>query len=404
MTKRRVVITGQGSINALGHTAKETSAAMAKGTCGIGPLDIPDIDRLMIKIGAMVKNYDPKDHFTAKQLSLLDRFSQFTLISAREAFEMSGLVMNDDLAMRTGVIMGNSGGGLATSDESYRAVYQDGKNRVHPFVVPRLMNNAAVSHISMAFGLRGPCFTVSTACASSNHAMGQAFHLIRGGMSDVVLTGGAEAMLCFGGLKAWEGLRVMSGDGCRPFCATRNGMVQGEGAAVFVFEDRDHALARGAEILAEIVGFGMTSDASDIVLPNQTGAENAMQAALDDAKITPAQIGYINAHGTGTMANDKIETAAIKSVYGAQAKQLLVSSTKSMHGHLIGATGAVEMLACVMVLKDGLIPPTIGYQQQDQSCDLNYVPNTAIHQNIEYAMSNSFAFGGLNAVLIVKTP
>ncbi len=404
MTKRRVVITGQGSINALGHTAKETSAAMAKGTCGIGPLDILDIDRLMIKIGAMVKNYDPKDHFTAKQLSLLDRFSQFTLISAREAFEMSGLVMNDDLAMRTGVIMGNSGGGLATSDESYRAVYQDGKNRVHPFVVPRLMNNAAVSHISMAFGLRGPCFTVSTACASSNHAMGQAFHLIRGGMSDVVLTGGAEAMLCFGGLKAWEGLRVMSGDGCRPFCATRNGMVQGEGAAVFVFEDRDHALARGAEILAEIVGFGMTSDASDIVLPNQTGAENAMQAALDDAKITPAQIGYINAHGTGTMANDKIETAAIKSVYGAQAKQLLVSSTKSMHGHLIGATGAVEMLACVMVLKDGLIPPTIGYQQQDQSCDLNYVPNTAIHQNIEYAMSNSFAFGGLNAVLIVKTP
>ncbi len=404
MTKRRVVITGQGSINALGHTAKETSAAMAKGTCGIGPLDIPDIDRLMIKIGAMVKNYDPKDHFTAKQLSLLDRFSQFALISAREAFEMSGLVMNDDLAMRTGVIMGNSGGGLATSDESYRAVYQDGKNRVHPFVVPRLMNNAAVSHISMAFGLRGPCFTVSTACASSNHAMGQAFHLIRGGMSDVVLTGGAEAMLCFGGLKAWEGLRVMSGDGCRPFCATRNGMVQGEGAAMFVFEDRDHALARGAEILAEIVGFGMTSDASDIVLPNQTGAENAMQAALDDAKITPAQIGYINAHGTGTMANDRIETAAIKSMFGAQAKQLLVSSTKSMHGHLIGATGAVEMLACVMALKDGLIPPTIGYQQQDQSCDLNYVPNTAIHQNIEYAMSNSFAFGGLNAVLIVKTP
>ena len=400
---RRVVITGSGTINALGHDVATTLEAMREGRCGIGPLDIRDVDRLAVKIGGQVHGYDEQSHFNRQQISLYDRFTQFTLLAAKQAIDEAGITFSGDLADRSGVVLGTSGGGLNTQDENYRAVYEEGKNRVHPFIVPKLMNNAAASHVSMQYNLRGPSFTVATACASSNHAMGQAFMMIRSGMADVMVTGGSESMLCFGGVKAWEGLRVMSKDACRPFSATRNGMVQGEGAGVFVFEDYDHAVKRGAVILAEIAGFAMSSDASDIVTPSKQGAARAIAGALKDANLSREDVGYINAHGTGTAANDKTECAAVADVFGAHADNLMMSSTKSMHGHLIGGTGAVELLACVMALRDGVIAPTIGYEEADPECALDVVPNEAREAKVNAVLSNAFAFGGLNAVIALKS-
>lgn len=399
---KRVVITGAGTINPLGADVASTLEAMREGRCGIGPLEIRDIDRLAVQIGGQVKGYREEDHFNRQQIALYDRFTQFTLLAAREAVGQAGLRFGDELSLRSGVVLGTSGGGLNTQDENYRAVYEEGKNRVHPFIVPKLMNNAAASHVSMEYNLRGPTFTVATACASSNHAMGLAFQMIRSGMAQVMLTGGSEAMLCFGGIKAWEGLRVMSKDACRPFSANRNGMVQGEGAAVYVFEDRDHAVARGAVILAEVAGFAMSSDAGDIVMPSAQGAERAMRGAMADAGLNPGDVGYINAHGTGTAANDKTECAAIAHAFGAHADRLMLSSTKSMHGHLIGGTGAVELLACIMALRDGVIAPTIGYEEPDPECALDVVPNVAREAKVEAVLSNAFAFGGLNAVLALR--
>lgn len=399
---KRVVITGQGTINALGHDVPATLEAMRDGHCGIGEIEIRDVDRLSVRIGGQVKDYDAESLFNRQQIALYDRFTQFTLIAARQAIGQSGLEFSGDLAARSGVVLGNSGGGLNTLDENYRTVYEEGKNRVHPFVVPKLMNNAAASHVSMEFNLKGPSFTVATACASSNHAMGQAFSMIRAGMAQVMVTGGSESMLCFGGVKAWEGLRVMSKDACRPFSANRNGMVQGEGAAVFVFEEMDQAKARGAEILAEVVGFAMTSDAADIVMPSKQGAARAISGAMRDAGLNREEVGYINAHGTGTAANDKTECAAVADVFGHHADKLMISSTKSMHGHLIGGTGAVELLACVMALKDGVIAPTISYEEPDPECSLDVVPNEAREAEVDVVLSNAFAFGGLNAVLALR--
>ncbi len=399
---RRVVISGAGTINALGTTVDETLAAMRAGTCGIGPLELRDVDRLSIRIGGQVKGYDEGTHFNRQQVALYDRFTQFALLAAGQAIAQSGLEFAGELAARSGVVLGTSGGGLSTQDENYRAVYEAGKNRVHPFVVPKLMNNAAASHVSMQWNLKGPTFTVATACASSNHAMGQAFHLVRSGMSDVMVAGGSESMLCFGGVKAWEGLRVMSKDGCRPFSATRNGMVQGEGAGVFVFEEYEHARARGAEIMAEIVGFAMSSDAADIVMPSKQGAARAIAGAMRDGGLNPEDVSYINAHGTGTAVNDKTECAAVADVFGHHADNLMISSTKSMHGHLIGGTGAVELLACIMALRDGVIAPTINYEEPDPECALDVVPNEAREAKVSAVLSNAFAFGGLNAVLALR--
>jgi len=399
---KRVVITGAGTINALGHTVSETYEAMREGRCGIGELEMRDVDRLAIKIGGQVRGYQADTCFNRQQLALYDRFTQFALIAAREAVKQSGLEFSGDLAAKSGVVLGTSGGGMQTLDENYRSVYGEGKNRVHPFVVPKLMNNAAASHVSMEFNLKGPSFTVATACASSNHAMSQAFQMVRSGMSPVMVTGGSESMLCFGGVKAWEGLRVMSKDACRPFSANRNGMVQGEGAGVFVFEEYEHAKARGADILAEVAGFAMSSDASDIVMPSKQGAARAISGALADGRINPEEVGYINAHGTGTAANDKTECAAVADVFGQHADTLMISSTKSMHGHLIGGTGAVELLACIMALRDGVIAPTIGYQEADPECALDVVPNEAREADVDVVLSNAFAFGGLNAVLALR--
>ncbi|NRB17101.1 MAG: beta-ketoacyl-[acyl-carrier-protein] synthase family protein [Rhodobacteraceae bacterium] len=399
---KRVVITGAGTINALGHSVPETLAAMRNGTCGIGKLEFRDVDRLTIKIGGQVRGFEAEGRFNRQQISLYDRFTQFTLTAAKEAIEQSGLEFVGELAAKSGVVLGTAGGGVSTWDDNYRSVYEDGKNRVHPFVVPKLMNNAAASHVSMQHNLKGPSFTVSTACASSNHAMAQAFQMVRSGMAPVMVTGGSESMLCFGGVKAWEGLRVMSKDACRPFSANRNGMVQGEGAGIFVFEEYDHAHARDAEILCEVIGFAMSSDAADIVMPSKQGAARAISGALTDARVNPDEVGYINAHGTGTAANDKTECAAVADVFGPHADRLMISSTKSMHGHLIGGTGAVELLACIMAIRDGVIAPTIGYQEPDPECALDVVPNEARDAKVDVVLSNAFAFGGLNAVLALR--
>ncbi len=399
---RRVVITGAGTINALGHDVPTTLAAFREGRCGISQLDFRDVDRLSIQIGAQVHPWRAEDYFNRQQILLYDKFTQFALLAAKQAVAQAGLDFQGALGLRSGVVLGTAGGGLNTWDENYRTVYEEGKNRVHPFVVPKLMNNAAASHVSMEFGLRGPAFTVATACASSNHAMGLAFQMIRSGAAQVMLTGGSEAMLCFGGVKAWEGLRVMSKDACRPFSANRNGMVQGEGAGVFVFEDYENARARGADILAEVVGFAMSSDAQDIVMPSAQGAERAITGALQDAGLNPEDVGYINAHGTGTAANDKTECAAVAHAFGHHADRLMMSSTKAMHGHVIGGTGAVELLACIMALRDGVIAPTIGYQEPDPECALDVVPNEARDARVDAVLSNAFAFGGLNAVIALR--
>ncbi|NBB96658.1 MAG: beta-ketoacyl-ACP synthase II [Alphaproteobacteria bacterium] len=399
---RRVVITGAGTVNPLGSDVPSTYQAMQAAQCAIGPLTCRDVARLGVQIGAEVKGFDPAAHFARAQLPLLDRFTQFALVSARQAMAQAGLELSDDDQTRAGVVLGTAGGGNLTVDDNYRTVYEAGKNRVHPFVVPKLMHNAAASHVSMAFGLKGPGFTTSTACASANHAMGQALMLIRAGMADVMLTGGSEAMLGFGGIKAWEGLRVMSRDTCRPFSRDRSGMVQGEGGAVFVFEERDRALARGAPILAEVAGFGMSSDASDIVMPDRDGPVRAMRMALADAGLAPEAIGYVNAHGTGTAANDRTEAQALAEVMGDHLADCPVSSTKSMHGHLIGGTSAVELLACLMALQDGVLAPTVNFTEADPDCALDAVPNTAREARADAAMSNAFAFGGLNAVMVLR--
>ena len=398
----RVVITGAGTINALGGSVLETLHAMREGQLGIGPLQMRDLERLTVKIGGQIKDFDPEAHFDRQKLALYDRVTQLVLLASREAMAQSGLEITEELSETTGVVLGTAAGGMNTWDDNFRSVYEEGKNRVHPFVVPKLMTNAAASHLSMAHNIKGPSLTVSTACASSNHAIGLAFHMVRSGMAQVMLAGGGDAMLTFGGIKAWEGLRVMSKTACRPFSANRSGMVQGEGAGVFVLETYEGAKARGAEILAELIGFSMTSDAGDIVMPNQQGAVRAIRGALRDARLDPQDIGYINAHGTGTAANDKTECAAVTEVFGAHAPALMMSSTKSMHGHLIGGTGAVELLACLMALRDGVIAPTIGYEQPDPNCAVDVVPNVARQANVTAALSNAFAFGGMNAVLALK--
>ncbi|MGF1444925.1 MAG: beta-ketoacyl-[acyl-carrier-protein] synthase family protein [Pikeienuella sp.] len=399
---RRVVVTGLGVVSALGIGREAHFAGLKRGETAIGQIERIPSDRLMIKIAAEAKDFEGTDYFDRSQIALFDRVTQMALVAAEEAMAQSGLEVDEALALRSATVIATAMGGLHTQDDNYYAVYHEMKNRVHPFIIPRLMANAPVSQVSMKFGLQGPAWSVATACSSSNHAIGQAFQLVRSGICDAALTGGTESVLCFGGIKAWEGLRVMSKDGCRPFSKTRNGMVLGEGAAILVLEERERAVARGAPILAEIAGQGMTADATDIVAPARQGAARAIKGALDDAGMSPDEVGYINAHGTATAINDRVEAAAIHEVLGEAAARVLVSSTKSLHGHAIGAAGALEAAAVILALTEGVVAPTAGYEEPDPEIRLDVVPNEARQARVDAALSNAFAFGGLNAVLAFR--
>lgn len=398
----RVVITGLGVISAAGHNAADFWDRVSKGKPSIGPITTIPTDTLNVKIGAEVAGFEPSDYFDKRQLGMLDRFSQFGLVAAREAVSDSGISFDGEAGERAAAIIGSGVGGQTTLDNSYYAIYAEKKTRVHPFTVPRLMINAATSHITMEHGIKGPAYSIASACSSANHAMGQAFLMVRSGMVDTAVTGGAEATITVGTMKGWEALRVMANDTCRPFSKGRTGMVLGEGAAVFVFETLDNARARGAKIYAEVVGHGLSSDAMDITLPDANGAARAIGGALKDAGLNPEDVDYVNAHGTGTAANDVTETRALKQVFGDLASKFAVSSTKSMIGHALGGAGALELAAVVLGMRDGIAPPTANYQEPDPECDLDYIPNEAREMEINVAISNSFAFGGLNAVVALR--
>jgi nodulation protein E len=401
---RRVVITGMGSISPLGVGAAALWQGLREGRSAIGPLRHPDAERLRVKVAAQVPaSFDPAANLDERILPTLDRTSEFALHAAREAVAQSGLEFaNRGLGLRTAVVVGTGVGGETTQDEQSRRLYGENAQRAHPLTIVRLMTNASASQISIAWGLRGPTFAVASACASANHAIIQAAQMIRWGLADVAITGGTEACLTYGALKAWEAMRVLADDICRPFSINRRGLVLGEGAGIFVLESMEHAQARGATILAELAGSGMTADATDIVMPSADGAAAAMRQALDDAGLAPQDVDYINAHGTGTQANDVTETKAIRLAFGEHADRLAVSSTKSMHGHALGASGALELVAAIGALREGVVPPTANLDQVDPACDLDYVPNVAREVPVRAVLSNSFAFGGLNAVLALK--
>ena len=399
---RRVAITGVGAISALGRNAAEFADSLRQGRPGIGPIESTGCSQLRFPNGAEVRGYSHQPYFDDRRADFMDRFAQFAVIAAREAVEDAGVTWTPELRESAAIITGSCVGGQGTEDIGFQEIYKFGHNRVHPLTIPKTMANAGASHISMEFGITGPSFTISTACASAGHAIGQAFWMVRTGLTDLALAGGSEAPFSFGILKAWEAMRVVSPDTCRPFCKDRRGMILGEGAAMFVLEPLELAVARGARIHAEVVGFGMSSDACHITQPSPDGAARALRAALRDAGLAPEQIGYINAHGTATLANDPTETAAIRSVFGAHADRVAVSSTKSMHGHALGAAAALECLAAVTALRDGVLPPTANFTEPDPQCDLDVIPNVAREAEVEYALSNSFAFGGLNAVLALR--
>lgn len=398
----RVVVTGLGVVSPIGHSVASYWENLKLGISGIGPITlVPKPYELVQKVAAEVKDFDPLKHFEERQISALDRVSQFAVVAAREAIAQAAITFDMPLSVRTATIIGTGAGGQTTQDENSRRVYQD-KKRVFPLTIPKLMANAPASQISMYCGLRGPAFAVASACASATHAIGLAFHMLRSGLVDCAVAGGTEACLTFGSLRAWEAMRVMAPDTCRPFSMNRAGMVLGEGAAMLVLEPLNRAEARGADILGEIVGFGMSADAADLISPDEGGMARAMLSALADARLSPEDIQYVNAHGTGTTANDVAETKALHAVFGKHAGKLAASSTKSMVGHALGAAGALEMVATLLALREGIAPPTISYLGPDPACDLDCVPNAARAMSIEAALSNSFAFGGLNAALAAK--
>lgn len=402
MEKRRVVVTGLGVISGIGKTVEEFWRAICNCESGIQPIELVDRTNLRFQNGAEVKDYNPTDYFESKDLELLDRFAQFGLIAAREAVADAEVEWTDELRQKTCIVTGTSIGGENAHDNLFVELYKENRNRLHPLTIPRVMPNSAASNISMAFGVTGATFTISTACASGNHAVGNAFWMVRNGMSEMAITGGSETPFNFGFLKSWEAIRVVAQDTCRPFSKNRQGMILGEGGAMLVLETLESAEKRGAEIYGEIVGFGMSADASHITKPEQSGAERAMKLALADAEVAPESVDYVNAHGTGTAANDPMEAAAIRGVFGSHADKLAVSSTKSMHGHALGGTSAIEAVATALAIKNGVLPPTANFTEADPECDLDVVPNEAREKKIEYAMSNAFAFGGLNAVLVFR--
>ncbi len=399
---RRVVVTGLGAVTAFGVGVRPLWEAVSSGRPGFAEIEGVDLERLRFKFGAQVRGWKGEEHFDPREATLLDAFAQYGAVAAREAIRAAGVEWTPELREQTAIVTGSCVGGQGSEDEEFVALYGRNSPRVSPLTIPRIMENAAASRISLEHGIVGPVYTISTACSSSNHALGQAFQLVRSGAVEMAVAGGSEAVFSLGFLKAWEAMRVVAPDTCRPFSADRKGLILGEGAAMLVLEPMEAAKARGATIYGEIVGFGMSSDAHHVTQPSAEGAARAMRAALKDAGLAAEAIEYVNAHGTGTQANDATETAALKSVFGAHAGRLRVSSTKSMHGHALGAAGAIEAVATLMALREGVLPPTANYTSRDAACDLDVIPNEARAVKCEYALSNSFAFGGLNAVVCLR--
>ena len=399
--RKRVVITGIGGICGLGTNATAIWDEMRAGRSAIGEIANSDLHQLKVRIGSEIKTL-PDHGIPHKQTVSMDRFSLLAVIAAREAMRQSGLTPGDTDTYRMGAVVGVGVCGWEAIEENYRAILLEVKNRAGIFTVPKVMPGAPAGQVSMDLGLRGPVFGVTSACSSANHAFASAVDQIRLGRADVMVAGGTDAPLVWGILKGWEALRVLAPDTCRPFSADRQGLVLGEGAGMAVLESYEHAMARGAQILGEIAGAGLSADASDIVAPTVEGPESAIRACLADAELNPEDVDYLNAHGTGTRANDQIETAAIKRVFGDHAHRLSVSSTKSMHAHCLGASGALEMIACVNAIREGIVPPTANFREPDPDCDLDITPNVAKERKVRAAISNAFAFGGTNAVLAFK--
>jgi nodulation protein E len=399
---RRVVITGIGVVSPIGNNTPDFWRSIVACESGIDFITKVDMTESRFRKAGEVKGFVSEDHFDDKMILWLDIFAQYGIVAAREAVKDSGIEFTDELKDMTGVLTGSCLGGITTEDGLYYKLYVEKVKRHPPIAIPKCMSNAAASHISMEFGVTGATLSVSTACSSANHAMGQAFWFIRQGTLDIAIAGGAEAPIAYGNLGAWETMRVVSPDNCRPFSKERSGMVLGEGSAMFIFEELEHAKARGAKIYAEVAGFGMSADAHHLTMPLAEGAAKAMKLAMRDGGIAPEQVGYINAHGTATQANDAMETAAIRLAFGDHADKLAVSSTKSMTGHSLGAAGAIEAAATVLGMHNKVLPPTANFISPDPACDLDVIPNESRPGEVEAAISNSFAFGGLNAVLAFK--
>ena len=398
----RVVVTGWGVVSSIGQTAASYWKSLKDGVCGIAEATLIPADQLNQKVVAEVKNFDPRTHFDDRQAAMLDRVAQFAVVASREAVAHAGISFGDGLSEKTATIIGTGVGGQNTQDDNYKRLYGEGAKRLHPLTIPKLMVNAPASQVSMHCGLRGPAFAVASACASGTHAIGLAFQQVRSGAVPCAVTGGADACITFGTMKGWEAMRVTAPDTCRPFSRDRKGLVIGEGAAAVVLESLEHAQARGSRVLGEIIGFGMSSDAGDLTSPDEGGMVRAIEDALADARLAPSDVQYVNAHGTGTAANDEVETSALKRAFGRHAQQLVMSSNKSMLGHALGAAGALELVATLMSMQEAIVPPTVNYLGPDPNCDLDCVPNAARPVQVDTALSNSFAFGGLNAVLAVR--
>jgi nodulation protein E len=402
---RRVVVTGQGVVTPIGTGVDKFWSAIRKGECGVGPVTaFPLTDLIYIRIAGEVKDFDPRKVLNSKPLLLADRYSQFAGAAAAEAVAQSGIEVPLKNGLRAASIIGSGVGGLVTLEKAYEDLFIHHKKATHPLTLLRTIASSAAAHVSIEYGIKGPCFGTVSACATASHAIGLVFQMIRGGFIDFGLAGAAEACLSYGSMRAWQAMRVLSPEGCFPFAKKRNGTVLADGAGVLALEELNHARERGAPILAELKGFGMTSDAADMVNPNSEGPATAMRMALDDAGLSPGDIDYLNAHGTATTVNDINETRAIKIVFGADAKRLAISSTKSMTGHCLGAGGGVEAVATIKAIREGYVPATIGLDEPGEECDLDFTPNEGREQRINYAMSNSFAFGGLNAVLVFGPP
>lgn len=401
---RRVVITGMGAVTPIGLDVAEYWASLKQGKCGVGPIENFPIEDLYIPIAGEIKGFDPTVHLKSKQIQYGERYSWFAGRAAEEAWTQSGLPRPYSNPYRACCIVGSGAGGYSTVENAYRSLFIEKKKATHPLTLLRIIVSSASAHVGIEYGIKGPTFATCSACSTATHAISLAYDYIRNGLVDVGVAGASEAVLTYGSMRVWQAMRVLSPDGCFPFSKKRNGTVLAEGAGILVLEEYEHAKRRGAPILAELLGVGLSSDSKDMVNPDIDGPRSAMQTALDDARLDANEIDYLNAHGTATSLNDVNETNAIKQVFGPHASKLAISSTKSMTGHLLGAGGGIEAIACIKAINEGFIPPTVGLDEPDPKCDLDYVPNVGREAKVRYAMSNSFAFGGLNAVLVFGPP